>query len=57
MKRGAAEILKDALAANTRWFLLRRFPFFIVYRVSSRRVQVLAVAHAPQTELLASTLR
>jgi toxin ParE1/3/4 len=31
---------------NTRRFLLRRFPFFVVYRVFRRRVQVVAVAHA-----------
>jgi len=31
---------------NTRRFLLRRFPFFVVYRVFSRTVQVVAVAHA-----------
>jgi toxin ParE1/3/4 len=31
---------------NTRRFLLRRFPFFVVYRVFSQRVQVVAVAHA-----------
>jgi plasmid stabilization system protein ParE len=32
--------------ANTRRFLLRRFPFFVVYRVYSGHVQVVAVAHA-----------
>jgi plasmid stabilization system protein ParE len=32
--------------ADTRRFLLRRFPFFLVYRVYSERVQVVAVAHA-----------
>jgi toxin ParE1/3/4 len=31
---------------NTRRFLLRRFPFFVVYRVFSQHVQVVAVAHA-----------
>jgi plasmid stabilization system protein ParE len=31
---------------NTRRFLLRRFPFFVVYRVFSERIQVVAVAHA-----------
>jgi toxin ParE1/3/4 len=31
---------------NTRRFLLRRFPFFIVFRVNSGRVQIIAVAHA-----------
>ena len=32
--------------ANTRRFLLRRFPFFVVYREYSGHVQVVAVAHA-----------
>jgi plasmid stabilization system protein ParE len=32
--------------SNTRRFLLRRFPFFVVYRVFRQRVQVVAVAHA-----------
>ena len=31
---------------NTRRFLLRRFPFFVVYRVYDGRIQVVAVAHA-----------
>jgi len=31
---------------NTRRFLLRRFPFFVVYRLFSQHVQVVAVAHA-----------
>ena len=31
---------------NTRRFLLRRFPFFVVYRVFSMHVQIVAVAHA-----------
>jgi plasmid stabilization system protein ParE len=31
---------------NTRRFLLRRFPFFVVYRVHIGHVQVVAVAHA-----------
>jgi plasmid stabilization system protein ParE len=31
---------------NTRRFLLRRFPFFVVYRVHSGYVQIIAVAHA-----------
>jgi len=31
---------------NTRRFLLRRFPFFVVYRVHIAHVQVVAVAHA-----------
>jgi toxin ParE1/3/4 len=32
--------------ANTRRFLLRRFPFFLVYRVFNHRIEVVAVAHA-----------
>ena len=32
--------------ANTRRVLLRRFPFFVVYRVLVERVQIVAVAHA-----------
>lgn len=31
---------------NTRRVLLRRFPFFVVYRVLDKRVQIVAVAHA-----------
>jgi toxin ParE1/3/4 len=31
---------------NTRRILLRRFPFFVVYRIRSDAVQVVAVAHA-----------
>ncbi len=31
---------------NTRRILLRRFPFFVVYRVLDERVQIVAVAHA-----------
>ena len=31
---------------NTRRFLLRRFPFFVVYRVHDGQIQVVAVAHA-----------
>jgi plasmid stabilization system protein ParE len=31
---------------NTRRFLLRRFPFFVVYRVHNDHVEVVAVAHA-----------
>jgi len=30
----------------TRRYLLRRFPYFVVYRVSPGRVEILAVAHA-----------
>ena len=30
---------------STRRYLLRRLPFFLVYRVSNRHVQVVAVAH------------
>lgn len=32
--------------SSTRRVLLRRFPFFVVYRVLDERVQILAVAHA-----------
>jgi plasmid stabilization system protein ParE len=32
--------------ANTRRYLLRRFPFFVVFREANDRVQILAVAHA-----------
>lgn len=31
---------------QTRRYLLRRFPFFIVFRETSDRVEILAVAHA-----------
>ena len=31
---------------DTRRFLLRRFPFFVVYRVNDGQIQVVAVAHA-----------
>jgi toxin ParE1/3/4 len=31
---------------NTRRFLLRRFPFFVVYRLLGDHVQIVAVAHA-----------
>jgi plasmid stabilization system protein ParE len=31
---------------NTRRVLLRRFPFFVVYRVRGNNVQIVAVAHA-----------
>lgn len=31
---------------STRRILLRRFPFFVVYRVLDERVQIVAVAHA-----------
>jgi plasmid stabilization system protein ParE len=31
---------------NTRRFLLRRFPFFVVYRVYDGQIQGVAVAHA-----------
>jgi len=31
---------------NTRRFLLRRFPFFVVYRAYNDHVEVVAVAHA-----------
>lgn len=32
--------------AGTQRYLLRRFPFFVVYRPFGDRVQVIAVAHA-----------
>ena len=32
--------------ANTRRYLLRRFPFFVVFREANDRVQIVAVAHA-----------
>ncbi|MFB3776195.1 MAG: type II toxin-antitoxin system RelE/ParE family toxin [Bryobacteraceae bacterium] len=32
--------------SGTRRFALRRFPFFVVYRVSGTVIEVLAVAHA-----------
>ena len=32
--------------SNTRRVLLRRFPFFLVYRVRGEQVQIVAVAHA-----------
>ena len=32
--------------SNTRRVLLRRFPFFIVYRARGENIQVVAVAHA-----------
>ena len=32
--------------AETRRYLLRRFPFFVVFREVDDRVQILAVAHA-----------
>ena len=32
--------------ANTKRVLLRRFPFFLVYRVRDERVEIVAVAHA-----------
>jgi toxin ParE1/3/4 len=31
---------------STRRLLLRRFPFFVVYRVLAEQVQIVAVAHA-----------
>lgn len=31
---------------NTRRYLLRRFPFSVIYRVDARRVVIVAVAHA-----------
>ena len=32
--------------ADTRRYLLRRFPFFVVFREAGGRVQIVAVAHA-----------
>lgn len=32
--------------AKTRRYLLRRFPFFVVFRETNDRLQILAVAHA-----------
>lgn len=32
--------------ADTRRYLLRRFPFFVVFREAGDRVQIVAVAHA-----------
>ena len=32
--------------STTRRLLLRRYPFFVVYRVRSRDVEIVAVAHA-----------
>ena len=32
--------------AGTRRYLLRRFPFFVVFRETDDRVQIVAVAHA-----------
>ena len=32
--------------SNTRRILLRRYPFFVVYRVRGDNVQIVAVAHA-----------
>jgi plasmid stabilization system protein ParE len=32
--------------AKTRRYLLRRFPFFVVFREANDRVEILAVAHA-----------
>ena len=32
--------------SNTRRVLLRRYPFFVVYRVRGENVQIVAVAHA-----------
>ena len=31
---------------STRRFLLRRFPFFVVYRFLDERIEIVAVAHA-----------
>ena len=32
--------------ADTRRYLLRRFPFFVVFREVDDRVQIVAIAHA-----------
>jgi plasmid stabilization system protein ParE len=48
----AAEAVRQAPEAwppydhGTRRFLLRRFPYFLVYRVEPTRVVIVAVAHA-----------
>jgi toxin ParE1/3/4 len=31
---------------GTRRYLLRRFPFLVIYRVVDKRVQIIAIAHA-----------
>jgi len=31
---------------DTRRYIFRRFPFFLIYRVASNRIQVIAIAHA-----------
>jgi toxin ParE1/3/4 len=36
---------------NARRFLLRRFPFFVVYQVFNQRIRVVAVAHARRRPL------
>lgn len=51
----ALEDARSAIAANpntwadylygTRRYLLRRFPFVVVYRVTQSRIEVVAVAH------------
>lgn len=33
-------------SSDTRRYLIRRFPFFVVYRYSEDTIQILAVAHA-----------
>src|SRR5690242_20109249 len=42
--------------ATARRVLLRRFPFFVVYRVGRDRVQIVAVACAPSAGILATPL-
>jgi len=37
--------LYPTYVAGTRRYLMRRFPFLVVYRVQDERVQVIAVAH------------
>ena len=48
----AMELIEEAprrwlpYIGETRRYLLRRFPFFVVFRETNDRVQILAVAHA-----------
>ncbi|MFN2444408.1 MAG: type II toxin-antitoxin system RelE/ParE family toxin [Vicinamibacterales bacterium] len=50
--RSAVDLISERPATgapylvNTRRVLLRRFPFFVVYRVRGDDVQIVAVAHA-----------
>ena len=45
-RRELDRVVEVPYVGNTRRFLLRRFPFFVVYRVYDQHVQVVAVAHA-----------